>query len=73
MQKLLTVKRGDSGSVGTAEVDQYLAKGWVVVNMEAFHPSHSVSSAGSGYSNQRKTDYGEILVVIEDLGVADSE
>ena len=57
MQKLLTVKRGDSGSVGTAEVDQYLAKGWVVVSMEAFHPSHTVCSVGGGYGGGTRITY----------------
>jgi len=72
MQKAIVVKRGNAGA-SIKELNQYLAAGWVVEKMEAFHPSHAVSSSGQGYSNLDMKDYGAILVIIEDLGVEDSE
>ena len=71
MQKALVIDR--SGMTGDMkELNDYLAKGWVVEKMQPFHPSVAVAT-GSTYSPRELKDRGALLVIIEDLGVKDPE
>ena len=41
MQRAIVVERK-----GSSELNQYLAKGWIIEKMTPFHPDVSVSSGG---------------------------
>jgi len=73
MQKAIIVERSENrSSVGRLELESYLAKGWVVDKMEAFNTS-AAAAIGNSYGSTEIRDRGAILVIVEDLGVADPE
>jgi hypothetical protein len=72
MQKAIVIERKSMNGYCN-ELNGYLSKGWVVDSLTPFHPSVSVSASGNSYGEAKKaTDHGSILVIIDDLGIADA-